>query len=277
MLTHLRPAHPSPCQTWQVARRRRSKCVALRTGKSDNRRSPVAIHLKAGDAHANRCRSHVRIEKERQGKNTEDICASRYESERVYGVSNADLRATAKTIKGRQKLACELYETGNIDAMYLSGLVADGSKLTKTQLNKWAKSAAGLQMISEYTVPWLAVENSLAQELALERMHSKDPAVPSSGWCTYSGLLSLKADEALDLKEIQILLGTVTQEIEAAPNRVKLSMNSFVIAVGTYVKPLLEEAKATAKQVSAVKVDMGETACKIPLATACIEKIKKTG
>ena len=50
-------------------------------------------------------------------------------------------------------------------------------RLTKIQLNKWAKSAVGLQMISEYTVPWLAVENSLAQELALEWMRSKDPAV----------------------------------------------------------------------------------------------------
>ncbi len=79
------------------------------------------------------------------------------------------------------------------------------------------------------------------------------------------------------MKEIEVLLGTVTKEIGAAPNRVKLAMNSFVIAVGTYVKPLLKEAKAAAKQVGAVKVDMGETACKIPLATASIEKIEGTG
>lgn len=39
----------------------------------------------------------------------------------------ADLKAIAKTINGQQTLACELYETGNLDAMYLAGLVADGS------------------------------------------------------------------------------------------------------------------------------------------------------
>lgn len=30
----------------------------------------------------------------------------------------------------------ELKKTGNMDAMYLAGLVADGSRLTKIQLNK---------------------------------------------------------------------------------------------------------------------------------------------
>jgi hypothetical protein len=183
----------------------------------------------------------------------------------------------AKTIKGQQELACDLYESGNMDAMYLAGMVADGSKLTKAQLNRWAKGAVGLQMISESTVPWLTVENPMARELALEWMRSKGPAIAASGWCTYSGLLSLTADEALDLREIEKLLDRVTKEIGTAPNRVKLAMNNFVIVAGAYVKPLLKEAKAAAKQLGAIKVDMGETACKVPLAIAYIEKIEKTG
>jgi 3-methyladenine DNA glycosylase AlkD len=197
--------------------------------------------------------------------------------ERVYGVSVADLKVIARTIKGQQELACDLYETGNMDAMYLAGLVADGSRLSKAQLNKWAKSAVGLQMISEYTVPWLAVENPLARELALEWMKSKEAAIAASGWCTYSGLLSLKADEELDLEEIESLLGRVTREIGTAHNRVKMTMNSFVIAAGTYVKPLLKIARATAKELGVVKVDVGETECKVPLATAYIEKNEKMG
>jgi len=196
---------------------------------------------------------------------------------RVYGVNVADLKVIAKSIKGQQELACDLYETGVMDAMYLAGMVADGSRLSKIQLDKWAKSAAGLQMISEYTVPWLAVENTHARELALEWMSSNDPTIAASGWSTYAGLLSLKADQALDLKEIEALLARVTKEIGTAPNRVKYTMNYFVIAVGSYVKPLLKEAKAVAKQLGIVKVDMGETACKVPLATAYIEKIEKMG
>ena len=79
--------------------------------------------------------------------------------ERVLGVSTADLKTIAKTIKGQQALACELYSTGMMEAMYLAGMVADGAKLTRDQLNRWAESAEGLQMIAEYTVPgsrWIA-------------------------------------------------------------------------------------------------------------------------
>ncbi|MBI3465809.1 MAG: hypothetical protein HY000_22560 [Planctomycetes bacterium] len=54
-------------------------------------------------------------------------------------------------------------------------------------------------------------------------------------------------------------------------------MNSFVIAVGSYVKPLLNEAKAAAKKIGMVSVDMGDTACKVPLATEYIEKVVKAG
>jgi len=34
-------------------------------------------------------------------------------------------------------------------------------------------------------------------------------------------------------------------------------MNGFVIAVGSYVKPLLQKAKAAAKQIGNVSVDVG--------------------
>jgi len=46
--------------------------------------------------------------------------------ENTFGVSIADLKSTAKTIKGKQSLACELFETGKMEAMYLAALVADG-------------------------------------------------------------------------------------------------------------------------------------------------------
>jgi 3-methyladenine DNA glycosylase AlkD len=195
----------------------------------------------------------------------------------MFGVSIADLKVIAKTIKGQQTIACELYATGNLDAMYLAGMVADGAQMSKDQLNAWAEGAAGLQMISEYTVPWVAVENAHARELAMQWMRSKKEHVASSGWCTYSGLLATKADEALDLAEIGDLLSTVVKGVKTAQNRVRYTMNGFVIAVGSYVKPLLKQAKASAQQIGAVSVDVGDTACNVPLATAYIQKIETSG
>ena len=198
-------------------------------------------------------------------------------TENMYGVSVADLKVIAKTIKGQQGLACELYATGNLDAMYLAGMVADGSKMSSKELNAWAEGAANLQMIAEYTVPWVAVENPQGRELALQWMKSKKERVACSGWCTYSGLLATKVDEALELAEIKDLLSVIVKGIKSAQNRVRYTMNGFVIAVGTYVKPLLREAKVAARQIGEVSVDVGETACNVPLASAYIEKIEAAG
>ena len=198
-------------------------------------------------------------------------------AERTFGVGVADLKAIAKTIRGQQALACQLYASGNMDAMYLAGLVAEGRQMDKKQLQAWAEEAGGIPMIAEYTVPWLTVESPHARDLALEWMESKKEHVASSGWCTYAGLLATKADEFLDLAEIEELLGTVVKKIGAAPNRVRLTMNGFVIAVGIYVKPLLKQAKAAAQKLGAVSVEMGDTACKVPLATASIAKAETAG
>jgi 3-methyladenine DNA glycosylase AlkD len=198
-------------------------------------------------------------------------------TDNMFGVSTADLKVIAKTIRGQQALACELYETGNFDAMYLAGMVADGSKMTKQQLNDCAERAVNLQMIAEYTVPWLTVENPDGRALAMQWIKSKKEHVASAGWCTYSGLLATKSDDSLDLAEIEKLLGVVVKEIKGAQNRVRYTMNGFVIAVGGYVKPLSKQAKAAARQIGTVSVDVGETACNVPVASAYIEKMEATG
>ena len=198
-------------------------------------------------------------------------------AERMFGVTIADLKVIAKKIKGEQELACGLYETGNLDAMYLAGMVADGSQMTKKHLDAWAKGAGSLPMLSEYTVPWVAVESPHARDLALKWMKSKNENIASSGWCTYAGIVTTTSDEDLDLAEIKDLLNIVVKEIDSAQNRVRYTMNGFVIAVGAYVKPLLKQAKQAAHKIGPVSVDMGDTACKVPLASAYIEKIETAG
>ncbi|HKV23490.1 MAG TPA: DNA alkylation repair protein [Candidatus Acidoferrum sp.] len=198
-------------------------------------------------------------------------------TDNMYGVSVADLKVIAKKIKGQQSLALQLYDTGNVDAMYLAGMVADGAQMTPKQLSAWADAAVNRQMISEYTVPWVAVEHSNGRELALEWMKSSKEHVAAAGWCTYSGLLATKPDEELSISEIKSLLQTVVKDVARAKNRVRYAMNGFVISVGAYIKPLLKEAKAAAREIGDVSVDVGETACSVPVAIEYISKIEKLG
>jgi 3-methyladenine DNA glycosylase AlkD len=194
----------------------------------------------------------------------------------LFGVSVADMKVIAKKIKGQQELACELYETGNGDAMYLAGMVADGSLMTKKQLDSWAKLSSW-QMVSEYTVPGVATESKHARDLATKWIHAKKESVAASGWATYAGIVAVMPDEDLDLAEVKSLLKQIEKDIDSAPNRVRYTMNGFVIAVGAYVAPLSKQAKVTAKKLGKVEVDMQGTACKVPLATEYIDKVERSG
>jgi 3-methyladenine DNA glycosylase AlkD len=221
----------------------------------------------------------VMDELRRKGKENTRVIYSRHgiPIEKTFGVSTADLKAIAKTLKGQQALALELYATGIMDAMYLAGMVAHGAQMSKQQLQAWAEGSGGMPMIAEYTVPWVTVESPHAWELAKRWVKSKEEHLASSGWSTYAGLVGILPDSALDLAEIEKLLKAVVKQIKSAPNRVRYTMNGFVIATGICAKPLLRDAKAAARQIGEVYVDVGETACKVPLASASIAKNEAAG
>jgi len=194
----------------------------------------------------------------------------------MFGVKIGDLKKVLRKIKNDQSLAMQLWDTGNSDAMYLASLVADGRQMTKTQLNAWAKSA-WWYMLSGYAVPFVAAEHPDATAIAMKWISSKKEHVASAGWSTYSLVVATRDDSDLNLSEIKTLLKRAESEIETAQNRVRYCMNGFVISVGAYVQPLFKNAKATAKRIGKVSVDMGDTACKVPLATEAIEKIESMG
>jgi 3-methyladenine DNA glycosylase AlkD len=196
--------------------------------------------------------------------------------EPFLGVKIEDLKKIQKRIKKDYQLALDLFDTGIGDAMYLAGLIADDEKMTKKDLQKWVE-AADWYFQSEYAVGWTAAESRYGWELGLAWIDSKKEGIASTGWSTLSSLVSIKPDEELDLAELKRLLGRVEKTIHDAPNRVRYVMNGFVIAVGSYVAPLTEQAIKTAKKIGAVAVDMGETACQVPDAEDYIDKVKKRG
>jgi 3-methyladenine DNA glycosylase AlkD len=197
-------------------------------------------------------------------------------TEPVFGVKVEELKKIQKRVKKDYKLALELYETGIYDAMYLAGLIADDAKMTRADLGRWVKQAS-CPTIGEYTVPWVAAESPHGHELAREWIESKFELVAAAGWCTFSGLVALKDDAELDLAELKRLLDRVAKTIHTQPNRVKYTMNGFVIAVGSYVPALTALALETAKKMGPVSVAMGKTECKVPLATEYIAKVQQRG
>ena len=192
--------------------------------------------------------------------------------EPCLGVKVEDMKKIQKRVKMDYQLALDLYDTGIADAMYLAGLIADDAKMTKRDLQKWVENATW-RMVGEYTVPWVASSSPHGREMALKWMDSKNEAIASSGWGTYSSLVAITADTDLDLAEIKSLLQRVANSIHQHPNRVKYVMNGFVIAVACHVKPLHKLAVETAHGIGKVEVDLvGD--CKIPFAPDHIKKFE---
>ena len=194
--------------------------------------------------------------------------------ETMYGVKVGDMKKIVKRVKKNYQLAIDLFNTGNSDAMYLAGLIGDETKMTKADLNKWAKKSTW-HMISEYAVPFVAAESPYGWELALEWINSNRENVAAAGWATLTLYMSIMPDDKLDLKVIGQLLDIIKKDIHHSQNRVRYTMNTFVIGVGSYVKELSTKAKQIAQSVGNVKVNVGDTACKVPDALSYIEKIEK--
>jgi 3-methyladenine DNA glycosylase AlkD len=193
-----------------------------------------------------------------------------------FGVKVGDMKAIQKKIKHDHAIALELFDTRNADAMYFAGLISEPQKMSKVELQHWVK-IADWHMLSECTVSWATAESKFGHELAMKWIKSKEEHIAAAGWSTYSCLLALKKDDELDLEEIEDLLEKIKKTIHSMPNRVRHTMNNFVIAVGSYVLSLTTKAKAIAKAIGEVKVNMGNTACKVPDALVYIKKVEDAG
>ncbi len=197
-------------------------------------------------------------------------------NEPMYGVKIADLKVIQKKVKKDHELAMELFATGNYDAMYLAGLIADESKMSRKDIQQWAERSHS-SGISEYTVAWVAAESDFGWELGMKWIDSPKEKIASAGWNTLAGVIAMKPDNELDIPAIRKLLQRIIKEIHSAPNRVRYTMNGFIIGVGGYIKELTKEAIETAKKVGDVYVDMGGTACKVPAASDYIKKMEAKG
>jgi len=196
--------------------------------------------------------------------------------EPCFGVKIGDMKKIQKRITRDYQLALDLYDTGNYDAMYLAGLIADDARMTRKDLQRWADNAyAGA--LAGATVAWVAAGSPHGWDVALKWIESRESHVAEAGWCTLASLVALKEDSELDLPALKKLVVRVRDTINQAPHVVRYAMNDFVIAVGSYVKPLSDFALQTAEEMGQVTADLGNNQCQVPFAPDYIRKVQKKG
>jgi 3-methyladenine DNA glycosylase AlkD len=196
--------------------------------------------------------------------------------EPLFGVKIGDMKKLLKRLKEDHLLALVLYETGNADAMYFAALLCDPGQMKMATLEKWM-SDARWYMLSEFAVAQVAADSGHGLVLAKKWLANETEHIAAGGWATLAALLSIRGRETTELAELRNLLAQVKEDLSAAQNRVRYAMNSFVIAVGSFVPELTDAAMQTGLSLGNVEVSMGNTACKVPPIVATLDKIRSKG
>ncbi|WP_458413741.1 DNA alkylation repair protein [Schinkia sp. CFF1] len=184
---------------------------------------------------------------------TKKIYISNGAHEPLFGVATGAMKPIAKKIKINQCLAEELYDTGNYDAMYFAGIIADPKAMSESDFDRWMDGAY-FYMLSDYVVAVTLSESDIAQDVADQWIASGDELRMSGGWSCYCWLLGNRQDNEFSESKISKMLDMVKNTIHDSPERTKSAMNNFLYTVGISYLPLHEKAVETAKEVGTVEV-----------------------
>lgn len=196
--------------------------------------------------------------------------------EPFFGVKISEIQKIRKRIKRDYQLALDLYATGNYDAMYLAGLIADDARMTPDNLQRWVDGAYGGALPGS-TVPAVAAGSPYGWDMGRQWIDSNDPRIAMAGWSTLAGLAVTKPDADLDLAAWEALLDRVAATIHHSADLTRYGMNGFVIAVGCGIAALTGEALRTGDAIGPVTADLGNNRCEVPFAPDSIRKAGEKG
>ncbi|NGZ75253.1 DNA alkylation repair protein [Saccharibacillus alkalitolerans] len=196
--------------------------------------------------------------------------------EPVFGVAAGAMKPMAKAIKKDQALAEELYRTGNYDAMYFAGVIADPSAMTEADFDRWI-DAAYFYMIADFVVAVTLSEADIAQTVADKWIASGDELRMSAGWSCYCWLLGSRKDEEFDAEKLDGMLRLVERTIREAPERAKHAMANFVYTTAVSYTPLHERALETAESTAPVETGQGPAKRKVLQTAENIRKAAEKG
>ncbi|MED3687981.1 DNA alkylation repair protein [Peribacillus butanolivorans] len=202
---------------------------------------------------------------------TKKIYESNGAHEPLFGVATGAMKPIAKKIKKNQPLAEQLYATGNYDAMYFAGIIADPKTMAEADFERWM-DAAYFYMLSDYVVAVTLAETDIAQDVADKWIASGEELRMSAGWSCYCWLLGNRPDGEFSESKIANMLENVENTIHDSPERTKYAMNNFIYTVGISYLPLHDKAVETAKAVGPVKVKRDKKKSSFLLASESIQK-----
>lgn len=178
----------------------------------------------------------------------------------IFGVSTAFQKDLAKKVKVDHELAAALWDTGNYDAMTFAAMIADPSRMTDAEADRWLRS------VHCYAAAGALCGVVGRSPVALSRTKAwiEDPAeyTRTTGYDTLS--VMLREGAALDTGWLRSVVAKIEAEVGTSANRARHAMNMALIAIGGYRADLRAEVLAAAGRIGKIVVDHGDTACVTP-------------
>ncbi|MDG0812678.1 DNA alkylation repair protein [Cohnella rhizosphaerae] len=174
--------------------------------------------------------------------------------EPLFGVATGEMKPLFRKIKINQPLAEQLYATGNYDAMYFAGIIADPKAMTAADFGRWIDSAY-FYMLSDFVVAVTLSEAPIAQDVADVWIASGDELKMSAGWNCYCWLIGNRTDDAFSERKLAGMLELAANSIHDAPERTRYAINQFIYTTAISYLPLHAKAMETALAVGPVEVN----------------------
>jgi 3-methyladenine DNA glycosylase AlkD len=190
-----------------------------------------------------------------------------------FGVKMGDIRALAKKLKTNHELAVELWDTGNVEARFLSVLISKPGAFSADQLDHMVRSERFTHVIDRLYSDVIK-EHPDKEQLRLNWMNDANPMAARVGWSLSSGRITRQPDGI----DIPALLKRIEQEMPTAAPEQQWTMNTALAQIGINHPQYREQALAIGERLGIYRNYPVSKGCTSPFAPTWInEMVKRQG
>lgn len=147
--------------------------------------------------------------------------------ENQYGVLRGDVRKVAKELGTNHALALALWETGNVDARFLSVLLLEPEALSTEEIDRMVRSVTFAEVL-DWLGSYVLKRHPAKESLREKWMQDAHPMAARAGWSLTHERIGKRPD-GLDLAA---LLDRIEAEMASAPASAQWTMNFCLAEIG---------------------------------------------
>lgn len=183
-----------------------------------------------------------------------------------FGVSLGEIRVLAKKIKTNHELALSLWETGNIDAQFLSALLIKPKQLSAKEMDQMVRSITFVR-VADWLISYVVRQHPDKEALRQDWMTEDDRWAARAAW----DLTTERVAKSPDGLDVPALLDRIESEMAGAIPEVQWTMNSTLATIGIYFPKLRKRAIAIGEKLGVYRDYPVSKGCTSPFAPIWID------